>query len=44
MTAIPKFQKLSIKKTGDEIENLAESIKKMEKDLNTYITELTVVT
>lgn len=38
-----EISKLSIK-TGDEIENLAESIKKMEKDLNTYITELTVVT
>lgn len=37
------ISKLNIK-TGDEIENLSESIKKMEKDLNTYITELTVVT
>ncbi len=38
-----EISKLNIK-TGDEIENLSESIKKMEKDLNTYITELTVVT
>lgn len=30
--------------TGDEIENLSESIKRMESDLNTYITELTVMT
>lgn len=38
-----EISKLNIK-TGDEIENLSESIKKMEKDLNTYITELTVMT
>lgn len=31
-------------KTGDEIEALAGSFKKMEEDLNVYITELTAVT
>lgn len=35
--------KLKIK-TGDEIEKLAESVKQMEIDLNTYISELTIVT
>ena len=30
--------------TGDEIENLCESIKTMEKDINTYIDNLTAVT
>lgn len=38
-----EISKLNIR-TGDEIEKLSESIKQMEKDLNTYITELTVVT
>ena len=40
---VSEISKLDIK-TGDEIEILAESVKKMEKDLNTYITELTAVT
>lgn len=31
-------------KTGDEIERLADSVKKMEKDLNAYISELTEIT
>ena len=31
-------------KTGDEIEKLSDSIKQMEKDLNTYITDLTNIT
>lgn len=35
--------KLNIK-TGDEIERLSESVKKMETDLNTYIDELTSAT
>ncbi len=30
--------------TGDEIERLSESVKKMEEDLNAYITELTSIT
>lgn len=30
-------------KTGDEIENLAKSFKKMEQEINTYITDLTAV-
>ena len=30
--------------TGDEIEQLSESVKKMETDLNTYIEELTAIT
>ena len=38
-----QISKLNIK-TGDEIEKLSESVKKMEIDLNTYIDELTVVT
>ena len=38
-----QFAKLNIK-TGDEIEKLSESVKKMETDLNTYIEELTIVT
>ncbi len=31
-------------KTGDEIQNLAESVKTMEKDINNYIEHITVVT
>ena len=38
-----EISKLEIK-TNDEIEMLSDSIKKMEKDLNIYITELTEVT
>ncbi|MCH5210859.1 MAG: SpoIIE family protein phosphatase [Oscillospiraceae bacterium] len=38
-----EIAKLQIK-TGDEIEKLAGSIKQMEKDLNTYITDLTNIT
>lgn len=38
-----EISKLDIR-TGDEIETLSHSIKQMEKDINTYITELTVVT
>lgn len=38
-----KIEKLNIK-TGDEIEELSESVKKMESDLNTYIDELTAIT
>lgn len=38
-----QIAKLNIK-TGDEIEKLSESVKKMETDLNTYIEELTIVT
>ncbi len=42
-TKMSQIAKLDIK-TGDEIEKLSESVKKMETDLNTYIKELTVVT
>ncbi len=42
-TEMSQIAKLNIK-TGDEIEKLSESVKKMETDLNTYIEELTVVT
>ena len=38
-----EISKLQIK-TGDEIENLCRSIQTMENDLNTYISELTVMT
>lgn len=38
-----QIAKLSIR-TGDEIEKLSDSVKKMETDLNTYIEELTAIT
>lgn len=38
-----RIEKLDIR-TGDEIERLFESVKKMEEDLNVYITELTKIT
>lgn len=38
-----EIQKLNIK-TGDEIQMLSESVKKMEEDINTYIEELTSAT
>ena len=38
-----EISKLQIK-TGDEIERLSDSIKQMEKDINTYITDLTNIT
>ena len=37
------FAKLNIK-TGDEIESLSDAMKKMESELNEYISELTVMT
>ncbi|MDE7246004.1 MAG: PP2C family protein-serine/threonine phosphatase [Oscillospiraceae bacterium] len=40
---VSKISKLNIQ-TGDEMEKLSKSIKKMEEELNTYITELTAVT
>ena len=42
-TGASQIAKLNIR-TGDEIEKLSESVKKMETDLNTYIEELTAVT
>ena len=42
-TGVSAISKLKIH-TGDEIENLCESIKTMEKDINTYIENLTAVT
>ena len=38
-----QIAKLKVK-TGDEIEKLADSVKKMETEINTYIEELTAVT
>ncbi len=38
-----QIAKLNIR-TGDEIEKLSDSVKKMETDLNTYIEELTAIT
>lgn len=38
-----QIAKLNIR-TGDEIEELSDSVKKMETDLNTYIEELTAIT
>lgn len=42
-SAVSEFEKLEIK-TGDEIETLSNSFKQMERDLNTYISELTSIT
>ena len=37
------ISKLNIR-TGDEVETLCDSVKQMERDINTYITDLTAVT